>query len=298
VSGSHPEQRVAVIANPASGRGAGAVRLRSALEILRARGIHPRALPTERPGHAIELARTAAAEGADLVIALGGDGTVRDVVEGLGDGDLALGIVPGGTGNDLARSLGIPRELEPALRTAVEGGERRLDVWLWSDTPFLNVVGLGLDAAVARAVNERFRRLKGTAAYVAALAATLPGFRPFALSLQWPEGEWSGRAWLAAFANARCYGGGMQIAPAAVPDDGLLDVIVVEDVSKLELLRQFPGIFSGRHVKHPRVRSFRVSRVEVEAEEQAVTVDGELIARAPASVIRAGYSLRVRVPRS
>src|SRR5436190_1926613 len=128
--------RIALLANPASGRGRGAARLREALTLLCARGIRPRVLATQAAGEAVALERE----------------------------------------------------------------ERTIDVWLWNETRFVNVVGMGLDAAVARTANERFRRLTGAAAYTAALAVTLPGFRPFRLGLEWPGGEWAGRAWLAAFA--------------------------------------------------------------------------------------------------
>jgi diacylglycerol kinase (ATP) len=289
-------EAVVLIGNPVSGRGRGAAALDAAAAEVRARGIDPQVLRTEGAGHAVELARGAVTRGAGLVLVSGGDGTVRDVVEGLGGSAVPLGILPGGTGNDLARALDLPRDIPAAVSAALSGEERALDVWLWNGTPFVNVAGVGLDAAVAGAVNRRFRRLRGTAAYVAALLATLPAFRPTSMSLRGPGLEWSGAAWLAALANGCCYGGGMRIAPDADPGDGLLDVIVIEDVSKPELLRQFPRIFSGGHVRHPRVRSLRGESVRIEAPEQEATIDGELIGRTPATITRAPAPVRVRVP--
>jgi YegS/Rv2252/BmrU family lipid kinase len=287
--------RVFLIGNPVSGRGRGAAALAAAGEALRMRGLSVEVRSTEAPGHAVELAREAARE-ADLILVIGGDGTVRDVVQGLAGADVPLGILPGGTGNDLARTLGIPRDLNAALEAALVGRDRPLDVWLWDQVPFVNVAGVGLDAAVAGTVNRKLRMLHGAPAYAAAFCMTLPGFRPQVLRLSWPGGGWSGEAWLAAFANARSYGGGMLIAPDAVPDDGLLDVIVIEGVGKLELIRQFPKLFSGTHVGHPRVRSFRVESLRIEAVPQDVTIDGELIGRTPAAVTRADCRVRVRVP--
>jgi YegS/Rv2252/BmrU family lipid kinase len=292
---------VALIANPASGRGRGAAALAESASRLRERSVAVETLLTRSPGHAVELAR-GLPDDVGLVLVIGGDGTTRDVAEGLAGREVAIGILPAGTGNDLIRTLGIPRSLEAALDVALAGAERRLDVWSWNDAPFVNVAGIGLDAAVAGAVNRRFRRLGGTAAYVLAFAGEFLRFRPLRLRLTWPEGSWEGGAWLAAFGNAAYYGGGMRIVPDAVPDDGLLDVVVVEDVSRAVLLQQFPRLFSGAHVTHPRVRRIRASEINLELLEAkppfaAATIDGELIASAPAAIRRLPHALRVRVPR-
>jgi len=289
-------EEVVLIGNPASGRGRGAAALAAAEAALRARGVQPQVCPTEAPGHAVRLAQEAAARGAGLVLVSGGDGTIRDIAAGLSGAPAAVGILPGGTGNDLCRTLGIPSDLERALDIALGARERLLDVWLWNETPFVNVAGVGLDAAVASYVNRKVRRLRGTAAYLVALAQTLPRFTPVHLELSWPGGEWRGRVWLAAFGNGCCYGGGMHITPFAAPDDGLLDIVVVEGVSWPELLRAFPGIFSGAHIRHPRVQSFRVERVSVRAVRQEATLDGELLDHTPAEVRKAEHPLRVRVP--
>jgi diacylglycerol kinase (ATP) len=294
---------VYLLGNPASGGGKGARLLLRIEEALRARGITPVVRRTERPGHLVELARASAAEGAGLVLVTGGDGSIRDAVAGLLRAGpeavvgTVVGIIPGGTGNDLARTLGLPRDPDRALEIALDGAERELDVWRWNGEPFINIAGVGLDAAVAAAVNRSFKKLGGTAAYVAAVFSTVPKFKPFQLSLQFPEGEWEGPAWLAAFANARCYGGGMQIAPGADPGDGLLEIVVVGEISRLALLGQVPGLFSGRHVSHPCVRVIRTERVTLKAPGQVVTLDGELLGATPAEITRDPQRIRLRVPR-
>jgi len=288
--------RFALIGNPRAGRGRGAVAMREAASALALRAIEPVLLPTEHAGHAVDLAGAAAA--AKLLLVVGGDGTVRDVVQGLGRGSAPLALLPGGTGNDLARCLGIPRDIERAVEIALTGRERGLDVWMWNRSAFVNVAGGGRDAARAAVVNRRFRRLHGMLAYLCAFFLTLPGFRPLELRLAWPQGGWAGRLWLAAFANGVCYGGGMRIAPDAVPDDGLLDLVVVEDVPKLELLRQLPGIFRGAHVRHPRVKSFRVETVRIDGAVLDATIDGELIDATPAVLARRPHGVRLRVPRA
>ncbi len=292
-----PEIRQAVlIANPTSGRGRGARAAGEAEALLRDAGVRVERRETTRAGQAEELAREAVGQQPDLLLVAGGDGTFRDVVAGLQGAPVPVGILPCGTGNDLARTLGIARSVPQALETALHGTPRPLDVWRWNDTVFVNVAGIGLDAAVGAAVNRRFKQLRGTAAYLAAFLAVFPSFQPFELELRWPEGEWSGRTWLTAFANAVSYGGGMRIAPMAVPDDGCLDVVIVEAVPRAELLREFPRIFSGSHVKNPRVRVLRVHQVEVSTAPEDATIDGELIGRTPAVITRAPAPVRVMVP--
>lgn len=266
-----------------------------------ARGLRATVLRTERSGHAVELARIAAESGTETLLVLGGDGTIRDAVEGLltareGTPLPALAILPGGTGNDLVRTLQIPIDLTRALDVALGAVEVELDVWNWNGTPFINVAGVGLDAAVASVVNRRPRRIKGTLGYLVAALATLPRFQPTEIALRLPDREWLGPVWLVAFGNGRCYGGGMRIAPDADPCDGLLDVVVVEAMPRWELLCQLPGLFSGKHVRHPRVHVLRAEWVEVNGMPQEVTIDGELIGRVPGVVRRAPRRVRLRTP--
>lgn len=291
-----PPRDLALIYNPASGRGRGARSVDQLLQLLEGRRLAVRKLPTQSPGHAVALARQVAREGADLLLALGGDGTVRDVAEGLGGASLPVGLLPAGTGNDLARTLGIPQDLSTALEIALSGHPRALDVWRWNDTPFVNIAGVGVDAAVAATVNRKYRSLSGTLAYVAAFLTTFPTYQPFEIRLRGPQEEWSGKIWLAAFANGRCYGGGMKIAPTALPDDGLLEVVIVEAIPRLELLGQFPRIFSGTHLQHPRVHRLRVPSIEIETAPQQATIDGEIIGSTPARITRSEHPLRVQVP--
>lgn len=287
-----------IIYNPTAGRGRGAGVAREAASRLTARGCEVTCRESERPRHGCELAAAAAAAGAARVAVVGGDGTVRDVVAGLAGARLPVAVLPAGTGNDLARTLHLPRRLDPALEVLLHGVARRLDVWLWNEVAFVNVAGLGLDAAVADTVNRRLRGVRVTLAYLLGVALTLPGFQPLALQLESEAWSYSGSVMLAAAANARYYGGGMRIAPQARPDDGELAIVVVEAVPRLELARQLPSVFRGRHVDHPRVKTFSAARLRVDAPAgQPVTLDGELLGTVPAIVERAPYSALFMVGR-
>ena len=270
---------------------------------LRRRGVDAALDLIPAPGGGVTLG--AAAVGAtDLLIVAGGDGTLRDVVEGLmsAEGRLpTVGLVPAGTGNDFARHMGIPTETGAAVGLALSGREQPIDVWRFNDHCFVNVAGVGLDAAVAARVNARKRSGPGgTLAYLLGFLQVFPGHRPLELRLAADGGQWSGEAWLVALGNASSYGGGMRICPQASASDGLLEVVIVGEMRRLELLLQFPRIFRGTHVRHRAVRVLRTTCLEIapiyERESPPVTLDGELIGSLPARVERAKSRISLRCP--
>ncbi len=298
--------RVALLGNPRSGRGRGESRLRELEACVQARHGTPIVLPTSAPGDARRLA-SGLGEDVSTLLVIGGDGTLRDAVQGLHDagrvGTVRVGILPAGTGNDLVRSLTAPNSPAELAELVASGNTRPIDLWLWNESVFVNVAGVGLDAAVAQAVNSRFTWLTGAPAYATALLCTLPRFNPPPIEMRLvgddgAELAYAGSAWLVAFGNGACYGGGMRIAPDAVIDDGLLDVVLVGDIPRLELLRQFPSIFSGGHVRHPGVRSWRVREVQVDSTSVLVpTLDGELLDGTPARIRPSGAKLQWLTPR-
>lgn len=250
-------------------------------------------------GSASHMARRAAEGGADVVAAAGGDGTVGEVVNGLIGSPAALAVLPMGTGNDFARSLGIGNDLNIAAEALAYGNRRRVDVGKCNDGYFINVAGCGFDAEVAWAVNHGFRRLRGTAAYLAGVLKTLASFRPFELSLQVDGTEYRTKAMLVAVANAQMYGGGMKVAPNADFADGLFDVVVVRDMSKLAFLRAFPNVFKGTHITHPRVAVYRGRSVRIAADRPVqVLADGEEVGQTPATFDLVERAIDVMVPAS
>ncbi len=270
------------VVNPTSGRGRG-VRL---WDRYGPKGHDTSVLFTQGPGDARRLAAEAAKGGAELVVACGGDGTIGEVAAGLLGSDATLAALPFGTGNDFCRTLGFGVDMEAALAVLSTGRRTTLDAIGWKtetcDGLAINVCGCGFDAMVADRINRGFRMLSGTAAYVGGVLDTLRTFKPMTLKLTIDDEKIEVGAMLCAIANAQSYGGGMKIAPNAAIDDGWLDVIVVQEVGRLEFLKAFRSVFAGTHLNHPRVMSWRARRIVVESQAPVPTLaDGELIGQTP-----------------
>ena len=284
-----------VIFNPAAGRGQTAV-LRGEAQRRLGEGWEWR--PTERPGHAVELARAAAAEKAPVVAAFGGDGTVGDVARGILGSESALGILPMGTGNDVARNLGLPLDLGVACDALARGKTRRVDMGAINGTPFLNNAGTGFDARVMQTMNTSIRFVRGTPAFVLAVLKMFPGFRAFDLTLgrdDLPEETFP--AMMVSVLNGTMYGAGMKACPDARMDDGALDVLVITRMPKLKLLALFPKVIAGQHTGHPAVRLFRARRLTLRCDPpQPLNIDGDVSGTTPAEITVRPGALSVIAP--
>ena len=218
------------------------------------------------------------------MIAAGGDGTVHHVLNGLAGTGAALGIIPLGSGNDLARNLGLPLDVEQAARLALTGPPRRVDLGSVAGRCFAGVASFGLDSYANRIAN-RHTRLSGTALYIYAMLRSLIEFQIPSVSIESDGGGFRGPMMLAAAANGPSYGGGMRIAPRADMADGRLDLCVVRRMSRLKLLRCFPEVFRGTHLRHPEVSYFQASRIRIEADRPLdIFADGEFVGQTPALV--------------
>jgi YegS/Rv2252/BmrU family lipid kinase len=284
--------RALLVFNPTAGGGrAGRLAPRVA-ELLVAHGVEVEQHQTR----SLEDARVAACEAArdvDAVAAMGGDGTVGACAAGLADAGpaagAALAVIPAGGGNDAARSLGLPAR-DPLAAAALLTRLRRrpADLATVAGRGYLNVAGAGFDSEVNRVANQRLGWAGNHPRYVGAVLAQLAVGRTarFRLVLDGHAQEVSG--WLIAVANGPSYGGGMHVAPRASLADGLLDVIVIADIGKLEFLRTFPKVFTGRHIEHPAVAVHRAAKVELDADRpQHVYADGE-----PAGTLPATFEVR------
>lgn len=290
--------KVLVIRNPRSGRQAKSCAWPNIQN--RISRMFPGVLISETtgPGHAGTLAREAVLDQFQLVIAVGGDGTIHEVANQLVGTETSLGIIPSGTGNDLCRTLSIGPSIDSALETLRAGKKSLIDVGEWcsgeSGGHFVNIAGTGFDAAVADRINLGFRSLRGTSAYLAATVSTLARYKPKRVRLTFDDKTIEREVMLVAFANAKFYGGGMKVAPDASVTDGLLDVIVVNALSKPAFLRSFPSVFKGEHIHHPAVECFRVGQVTVDCPGTSqFLVDGELQACSQVQITVKKACLRV-----
>ena len=268
--------RFYVILNPTAGRGAAARAWPGVRAVLEGGGARVELAETARHGHAVELAEAAARAGWPAVVAVGGDGTVHEVANGLlrasdgGATTAALGIVPVGSGNDFALLAGLPRDAAGAARRGEGGGVG--DRW------FTNGVGVGLDARVAVEAN-RNRRLRGIGIYLWALARVLGSFRPPVVRVEIDGGEVMERPMtLATVGNGARHGGGFWICPAAKIDDGLLDVCVCDGLGTLQVLRFLPMTLRGTHVGASCVHMRTARRVRISSDTPLpVHADGEIL---------------------
>jgi diacylglycerol kinase (ATP) len=288
-----------VVVNPTAGKGRGTQAGRQVHELLRARGHKVEDLSAATLAQATDRARAAAVQGLDALVVVGGDGMVHlgvNVVAGTG---LPLGIVAAGTGNDIARTLALPRGDVEASVAAVEhgllDGPRRVDAVRVGSPEhaahewYLGVLSCGFDAAINARANE-MTWPRGSGRYVRALAAELSRFRPFGYRVTLDDQVWESAGTLVAVANVPWIGGGLKIAPDAEIDDGLLDVVVAGPFSKAGVVKIFPGIYQGKHVGHPSVDVMRSRSVLIEpltdlgALPPAAFADGERIGPLPLRV--------------
>jgi diacylglycerol kinase (ATP) len=274
--------RVAVVLNPMAGRGRGRRSAQRIKDLLSARRLDYTLWTAQRAGEAGALARQAVDQGAAVVVAAGGDGTLNEALNGIFGSPASLGILPLGTGNDFARHVGIPADLDQAVEVLTSGTHRRVDVGECNGRYFLNIAGCGFDAVVAERVNAGYRMLHGTPAYLAAVAQSLASYRPAHMVIQADQERLESDVMLCSIANTQSYGGGMRIAPGASIEDGLLDVCVVRQVGRLEFLRAFPRVFRGTHVGHPKFAHFTAHSVTIQSDVPLpVLIDGEVVGTTP-----------------
>jgi diacylglycerol kinase (ATP) len=284
--------RALLVFNPTAGGGRASRLAPRVAERLTADGVEV----SQHQTRSLQDARLAACEAAssvDAVVAMGGDGTVGACAAGLADAGpaarAALGVIPAGGGNDAARAFGLPARDPLAAAGLLTSLRRRpADLATVAGRGYLNVAGAGFDAEVNRIANQRLGWAGNRPRYVGAVLAQLAVGRTarFRLALDGRAQELSG--WLVAVANGPGYGGGMRVAPQASLADGLLDVVVIAGIGKLEFLRTFPKVFAGRHVEHPAVSVHRAATVELDADRPLhVYADGE-----PAGTLPATFEVR------
>ena len=305
-----PDAGIVFVVNPASANGSTRRRWPEIARRAADLGLIGETLFSERPGHAADLAERAAADGAALVVAGGGDGTVNEAVNGLMRADPErrpeLATIPRGTGKDFARSFRIPRKIDEALAVARDGATRTVDVghagfsaWDGSaaESYFTNFAGAGISGAVAARANTSSKALGGKASFFWATSAVFVRWKNSEYEVLIDGEQRAGLMLEVIAAIGDQLAGGMRLTPGADPADGLFDVVLIGDATKVDFVRTLPKIYRGTYLPHPRAEVVRGTRVEIRtAVPLPIALDGEQPGTTPAVFEIVPGALRLRVP--
>jgi diacylglycerol kinase (ATP) len=289
-------REIALLTNPHAGKGRGTRTASIALPRLREAGITVHSLVGRDADEALDLARASVADGVDSLVVVGGDGMVHLAVQALVGSGTSLGIIPAGTGNDVARYVDIPRS-DPQLAADVVVGARtrRIDLARCGATHFVTVMAAGFDAVVNERANG-MRWPRGQMRYNLATLAELRVFEPLPYTLELDGEVRRLEAMLVAVGNGPSFGGGLRITHGAQIDDGLLDVVIIKAMSKRDLIRTYPQLYTGKHTRHPQYEHHLVSSVTVAAPGITAYADGERLGALPLTVEVVPQALEVLVP--
>jgi diacylglycerol kinase (ATP) len=301
---------VVFVVNPASANGSTRTRWPEIAHQAAEAGLVGPALLSERPGQIADLARRACEDGARLVVAVGGDGTVNEAVNGLMAVEFErraeLATIPRGTGKDFARSFRIPSAVTKALDVARDGAMRTVDAGRatfvrWDGSPaesyFANFAGAGISGAVAARANESSKALGGKVAFFRATTSVFMRWQNTDYEVEIDGERRSGRMLEVIAAIGDRLAGGMRLAPEADPADGLFDIVLIGDATKLDFVRTLPRIYRGTYLPHPRAEVVRGRRLRIEtATPLPLALDGEQPGTTPAAFEVVPGALRLRVP--
>jgi diacylglycerol kinase (ATP) len=285
-----------VIVNPAAGAHSTHRKWPSIRSLLKSTGLSFDYQFTEGKGHGIELAKAAADNGYRYLIAVGGDGTIHEVANGImqthSSKETSLGIVNTGTGSDLSRTIGISADYTKACSSITSPRRLIADIGVVEygkddqaiKRYFINSAGIGFDAETVAITQRLPKFLGGTLPYLTGLFCSFLGYRNKFVSLKIGDKKENIRVLTLVVANGKYFGGGMQIAPKAEVDDNLLDVVIIGNISKIGLLKALPSVYKGTHLTHPLVRLEKATSIKIESKKKfLVQADGEILGEGPAS---------------
>ncbi len=287
-----------LIWNPVAGNGAAVSAYQLVTDTLAERGIPFTSEKSEYAGNATELAKAAVENGAKKIVVLGGDGTIREVACAMMNTGVPLGIISCGTGNDIIRALQIPNDPLLALDIALNGQVRDMDAAMANDLLYFNVAGFGFDVDVLRYVEIYKKRMKnGSLAYMRGLLTALLHLNSRKTKISWPEGSMEAQVLIIAAGNGTHFGGGMKVTPKADPFDGLLDICIINNVSKLNAYLILPKFLKGEHLTTKYVTYFKTTELTAVCEPASLLdVDGDILPGTPVTFKILPKSIRVVVP--
>ena len=297
-----------LIVNPVAGAGKTAKKWPHIKQLLKNIGLHFEHDITEAPGHAIELAKSAISKGYKLIVSVGGDGTINEIVNGMyatGEiKDVELGIIGTGTGSDYIRTIGVSKYYQESCQHLLNPTKISVDLGIvesigkqqFGKRIFANFAGLGFDAEVVRTTTKKFKSLGGKPAYLMGLLNTFATYKNHSVHLTIDGNKEDRKICTIVMSNGKYGGGSMLIAPEADPADGLFDVLAIGDISKLDLLWSLPRIYRGTHLTHPKVTLVKAKEIIIYPEgKMSIQADGELLGEAPARFTILPSVLRVLV---
>ncbi len=285
-----------IVINPVAGRGTSLKALPEVKKYLDSEGVNYEVVRTEYPGHATELAEELEAPGV-RVIAMGGDGTVREVINGIQSPDTPIGIIPAGMGNDFARSLGISTNVSRASRFLLDPATKKVDLGV-EQGKFFNAMEAGFPAHVVEKIGQ-FKKgpLKGPWIYLLGVLRSLVELDSYEFQLELDGDSRRQEANAIFVMNSGYTAGGLNLVPQAELDDGLLDIAIISEASRVELLLALRQVYRGNHVDHPRIEFLQAKSVRIESSSRLTKVfDGELEGTTPAELEIAPKSRTIIVP--
>ncbi len=281
-----------VFANPVSGGGKGLSLKNQVIETLKNRRLDFQDFSAENPIAAKQKLANIPNQTLKGLIVVGGDGTINMAVQFLAKSKIPLGVIPAGTGNDFARTLGLNlKEPISNLEKYLSEDPSLIDLGVVDSHYFTQILSTGFDSLVNERAN-RIHRIKGRMKYNISIVLELLKFQPKNYAFRIDQVNFESKAMLIAVANGKSYGGGMLVSPNSDPNDGLLDVMIVGPVTKLEFLKVFPKVYRGQHVDHPAVKFISGKQIEIDSNAIAYA-DGERVGKLPVKVEVVANSLKV-----
>ncbi len=284
------------IFNPVAGNGASVKAFEKVEELLKLKGVVYTVARSEYAGHALELTREAIKQGHECIVAVGGDGTVREVAQEMVGCGIPLGVIPCGTGNDMVRALRIPQDPAAALDILLDGETKPMDAASANGKLFFNIGGFGFDVDVLINTERYKKRFSGLTAYTLGLFRTLTKLKLRHVRVVSSEGEYQSNALIVAACNGTHFGGGMNVAPLADPTDGLLDICVINDVTIFTVIFVLMKFIKGKHLSLSKVHYFRAKEITVYSEPASrMQLDGEVVGETPVTFSIRPASLLVKM---
>ncbi|MBQ5991107.1 MAG: diacylglycerol kinase family lipid kinase [Clostridia bacterium] len=293
-------ERYCLISNRIAGSGSAGAYIDRVKALLENRGVAFEIRETQYPGHATELAKAAVDDGFDVIVAVGGDGTLRETAMSVVHTDRILGLLPCGTGNDYARPLGIPTDAEAALDILLNGETRTVDAGMANDQIFFNIAGFGFDVDVLDYTEEFKPKCRnGETAYRLGCLKAVLGLKLRRSTLTFPDGTIERNVLMAAAGVGTHFGGGMNVLPESDMSDGLLDVCIAHDVKRIGVLKLLPKFIKGKHVGLKCITYRKATEVSVVCDPVSrIEVDGERMDGTPVTFRVLPGALKVRAPKT